>query len=286
MATKSNLTVREAHQWASIFLDQHQHRQANSQTYLMWLMDWNLTQWVSQQDRVLTDQEWTQIQSAFQRIVNHEPIQYIVGYQDFMDMRFKVTPDTLIPREETGGLIEALWTFQDHLPDQPKILDIGTGTGIIPIIIKKYWSAAQLTAVDISPAALKVAQENADIHQVAIDFRESDLFAALAGEVYDVIISNPPYIGQNELAVMDESVKRYEPSLALYADQQGLAIYQQIAQQVGDYLLPGGILLLEIGYRQGQAVQSLLKEAFPQAQIDIGQDFNGLDRYIFMHRKD
>lgn len=286
MEVKSNPTVREAHQWASIFLDKHHHRVASAQHYCLWLLDWDLTQWVLRQNQVLTNQEWAFIQASFVRIVHNEPIQYIVGYQDFMGLRFKVTPDTLIPREETAGLIHQLWDQQDSLPDRPKILDIGTGTGIIPIIIKKYWPQALVTAVDISQPALEVAKHNANTHQVAIEFKQSNLLASVQDQVFDVILSNPPYIGRDEEDVMDESVKQYEPDLALYADNHGLAIYQHLAEEVAPCLTDDGRIFLEVGYRQGKQVESIFRQAFPKAEIQVNQDFNCQDRYIMIHRKE
>ena len=286
MVAKSNPTFNEAHQWASIFLDTHGHTQTSAQHYFLWLFDWNLTQWVMNQSNRMTDHEWAWVQDAFQRIVNHEPIQYIVGYQEFMGHRFKVTADTLIPREETRGLIDLVMGEQGQVPKTPKVLDIGTGTGILPIMLKKLWPQAQVTGSDISLAALDVAKENARSHQVEVEWIHSDLCQDLPPVHYDLILSNPPYIGSDELDVMDESVKRFEPSLALFAENQGLALYQALAQQIGDYLSPQGLIVLEIGYRQGLAVQALFQAVFPKDQVTIHQDYQGLDRYVKILRKE
>lgn len=280
MDLKSSKHLVEAQNRASIFLDENGLDGTLARQYWLMLFDWTLTEYVQQLQKPVERGLLEQYEAALKRLVEHEPIQYIVGYADFMDERFKVTPDTLIPREDTAGLIELATNFLQNNPTS-RVLDIGTGTGIIPIKLAKSFPTADISACDLSEDALKVAIENAESHNVEIYFVNSDLFNQLDSEApFDVIISNPPYISENELSLMDESVKKFEPTLALFAEDEGLAIYQRIALEAHNYLNPNGLILLEIGFQQGEAVKAIFQSAFPDAQILIEKDLNSLDRYV------
>lgn len=281
-ANQPSLTLNEALTRASIFLEQNGHDGTLARYYWMMVFDSDLTQVVRQLQLPLKEGDWLIFQSALARIIQDEPIQYINGYADFMGQRFKVTSDTLIPREDTAGLVELALDYLKEHP-QARVLDIGTGTGIIPIMLAKQFTAAEITACDISPAALEVARENAKVHEVAVNFVASDLFAAFSNQhSFDLIVSNPPYIGEAELAVMDESVMKYEPQQALFAKEAGLAIYQRLAAEVEPFIQPNGLILLEIGYRQGAAVTAIFRKYFAEAKITVEQDLNGLDRYVIV----
>lgn len=280
MDLKSSKHLVEAQNRASIFLDENGLDGTLARQYWLMLFDWTLTEYVQQLQKPVERGLLEQYEAALKRLVEHEPIQYIVGYADFMDERFKVTPDTLIPREDTAGLIELATNFLQNNPTT-RVLDIGTGTGIIPIKLAKTFPKADISACDLSEDALKVAIENAESHAVDIYFVQSDLFNQLdSHNPFDVIISNPPYISENELSLMDESVKKFEPTLALFAEDNGLAIYQRIALEAHNYLKPNGLILLEIGFQQGEAVKAIFQSAFPDAQILIEKDLNSLDRYV------
>lgn len=279
-ANQPSLTLNEALKRASIFLEQNGHDGTLARYYWMMVFDYDLTQVVRELQHPLKQGDLEKFQSALVRLIEDEPIQYINGYADFMGQRFKVTPDTLIPREDTAGLIERALDYLKEHP-QAKVLDIGTGTGIIPIMLAKQFKAANITACDISPAALAVAQANAKEHEVVVEFVESDLFGAIpTAQSFDLLVSNPPYIGEDELAVMDESVKKFEPRQALFAKEAGLEIYQRIAAEIEQYIQPHGVILLEIGYRQGVAVAAIFQKRFPEAEITVEQDLNGQDRYV------
>lgn len=279
MVLSSKMTLAEALQRASVFLQENGIQDSPIKDYWQRTFDWNYTQLILNLNMPLNDEQAMRFNEVLKRLAQHEPIQYILGKADFVGETYYVTPDTLIPREDTYGLIEMGCAFLKEHP-QAKVLDIGTGSGIIAIELAKQLAPNQVTAVDISPAALVVAQKNGQHHQVQVEWLESDLMSALTGRQFDLIVSNPPYIAEDELALMDESVKRFEPATALFAEQQGLAIYQRLAETLPSFLSDNGQILLEIGFKQASAVQTIFQKTFPNAIISVHQDLNGLDRYI------
>ncbi|MGX7106694.1 peptide chain release factor N(5)-glutamine methyltransferase [Hutsoniella sourekii] len=282
MDLASNASLREVHQWSRHFLERHGHDPARSQHLLQWLLDMTLTDWVLRLNQPLSSDELAWVHQGLNRLVEDEPIQYIVGYGEFMGDRFKVTPSTLIPREETSGLIQIaqeLLSCEQNL----RILDIGTGSGILAIQLARTFKQAQVTALDISIDALEVAKENAEQYGCQIHFLESDLCQGLDPHSnFDLIVSNPPYISLAEEGEMDASVRQYEPPSALYADQQGLYYYYQLAEQLPKHIQDASLILLEIGYRQGPAVQAIFQDALAGRRVSIRQDWNGLDRYVII----
>ncbi|OFK57877.1 hypothetical protein HMPREF2811_06340 [Globicatella sp. HMSC072A10] len=279
MVLSSKMTLAEALQRASVFLQENGIKDSPIKDYWQRTFDWNYTQLILNLKMPLNDEQAMRFNEVLKRVAQHEPIQYILGKADFVGETYYVTPDTLIPREDTYGLIEMGSAFLKKHP-QAKVLDIGTGSGIIAIELAKQLAPNQVTAVDISPAALAVAQKNGQHHQVQVEWLESDLMSTLKGRQFDLIVSNPPYIAEDELALMDESVKRFEPATALFAEQQGLAIYQRLAESLPSFLSINGQILLEIGFKQASAVQAIFRKSFPNAIISVHQDLNGLDRYI------
>lgn len=214
------------------------------------------------------------------RLEQGEPIQYIVGHVDFYGCPIIVNPNVLIPRFETEGLVEkVIEKVQDY--SSLKIVDLGTGSGCIAIALKKNLNC-DVDAVDISPLALEVAKENAKVNQVDITFYEGDFLEPLQ-DTYDVIVSNPPYIAYDE-EIMD-IVKKNEPEIALYAENDGLFYYYEIIKKAKKYLKPNGILAFEIGYQQGDILKKYAKKYFPNAKITVGKDLQGKNRYLFVETK-
>lgn len=276
------LKLSEVLQEASLFLQTHDFDGGMARTYWLYLFDWDLTRLVAQINQLQDPSLLERFSDCLQRLVKFEPIQYISGHAYFMEDKFKVSPDCLIPREETAGLVERAI---DYLQDKPKarVLDIGTGSGIIAIKVKQACPGIDMVAVDISPAALEIAKENASDRQLEIDFRVSDLFEALEEtEPFDLILSNPPYIAEDELDWMDESVKRYEPKQALFADNHGLAIYQRIADELEKYLKPAGRAIFEMGFLQGNALITLFNENITHLNLMIAQDCFEKERIIVL----
>lgn len=206
----------------------------------------------------------------------HMPLQYILGSQEFMGLNFKVTPDVLIPRQDTEGLVEKVLKM---LKPEMKILDMCTGSGCIAVSIAKFASDVQVSAVDVSAKALEIAKENAVANEVTVNFIESDMFQRIT-QKYDIIVSNPPYIRSQEVTILMPEVRDYEPHLALDGKEDGLYFYRKLAKEAGDFLTPGGILCLEIGYDQGKEVAQLLREqGFVQVRVE--KDLCGLDRNVY-----
>lgn len=221
------------------------------------------------------------LEEGIKRLEAGEPVQYIVGDVDFYGNIIKVNKSVLIPRRETEELVEkTLMYIKKHFKNQNlNILDIGTGSGCIPITIKKHLPDSSLTGLDISKEALLVAKDNAKCNEVDIKFIESNIFSNI-NDKYDIIISNPPYIREDE-EIMD-IVKNNEPHLALYAPNNGLYFYDKIIKESSNYLNKKFIIAFEIGQEQAEDIISMAKNTFPQANIILEQDLQHLDRFIFI----
>ena len=211
------------------------------------------------------------LEVLLQRRENGEPLAYILGYREFFSRRFRVDPNVLIPRHETEILVE---TALDFKPEICSVLDIGTGSGCIAITLKLERPNWEVWATDISSSALQVARENAETLGADICFRHSDLLSQLDGEMFDLIVCNPPYIGRDE--PLAREVKDFEPDSALFANDSGLSLYHMLAEQAPKHLRPGGQIILEIGYKQGESVSAL----FPGSKVI--KDLDGNDRVVYL----
>lgn len=272
------LTYYEVLDRASSFLRELNHSSFVAEWLMRERLDWSKTELVMQYRNVMPVSELKQFERDFEEFLKGLPMQQIIGHEWFYNRKFKVTEDTLIPRPETEEWLEQVLT---DLPQEPlTVVDIGTGTGIIGLTVKLERPADDVTITDISKEALDVAKENAQVLGAEITAELGDLFEPLVGKKFDAIISNPPYISEAEINVMDQSVLDYEPKSALFADEDGLAIYKRMAESIEKYLKPNGRIYLEIGYRQGDSVSRLFKNAFPDAKVTIWQDFNQLDRVV------
>ncbi|MFC3210518.1 peptide chain release factor N(5)-glutamine methyltransferase [Planomicrobium okeanokoites] len=231
----------------------------------------------------MDDDSFVKFWDLIERHANGTPVQHLTGYEMFYGRKFLVNSDVLIPRPETEELVEeALELIQKHIPEpSPTIADIGTGSGIIAITMKQEMPSSKVTATDISQKALDTAQKNAVELGADIEFKLGDLLAPLAGRKSDVILSNPPYIAYSEAEAMSDSVKDFEPHSALFAEQEGLALYQHMMEDLPERLNKPGVIGLEIGHLQGEAVENMLKKAFPQAKIYCKKDINKNDRMVF-----
>ena len=272
------LTYYEVLDRASSFLSELNHSSFVAEWLMRERLDWSKTELVMQYRNVMPVSELKQFERDFEEFLKGLPMQQIIGHEWFYNRKFKVTEDTLIPRPETEEWLEQVLT---DLPQEPlTVVDIGTGTGIIGLTVKLERPADHVTITDISKEALDVAKENAQVLGAEVTAELGDLFDPLVGKKFDVIISNPPYISEAEINVMDQSVLDYEPKSALFADEDGLAIYKRMAESIEKYLKPNGRIYLEIGYQQGDSVSRLFKNAFPDAKVTVWQDFNQLDRVV------
>lgn len=205
-----------------------------------------------------------------------EPVQYITGETEFYGLPFRTTRDVLIPRPETEHLVEKIIALAASL-HEPHIVDVGTGSGCIAVALAHKLPQAQISAIDISAAALAVAEENAQQNGVAIRFLQGDLLAPVAGERFDLVVSNPPYVPSADRASLSVEVRDFEPATALFAGDDGLETYRNLIPAAFDALNPGGFVVLEIGYGQSPLVAELLaRSGF--AQIEFIPDLQGIPR--------
>jgi release factor glutamine methyltransferase len=227
----------------------------------------------------------TEFRALIERRRAGEPIQYITGEQEFYGLPFRVTPDVLIPRPETEHLVEKALALAAAFM-HPRIVDVGTGSGSIAVALAHELPDAQITAADISAAALEIARGNAERNGVAgrIEFFESDLLAAIAGERFEMVVSNPPYVPAADRDSLSIEVREHEPALALFAGEDGLAIYRRLIPDAFAVLASGGFLLMEIGYGQSQAVAALLTAAGFE-QIEFVPDLQGIPRVACGRRR-
>ncbi len=226
-------------------------------------------------DREVSEEEEEQYRRALEQRAVHVPLQHLLGYQDFMGLRFQVNEYVLIPRQDTEILVEEAMRY---LHDGMRILDLCTGSGCILLSLLHYSNDCEGTGVDISKEALQVAVQNAEALGIKADFLESDLYEKVTGK-FDLLVSNPPYIEREVIPTLMEEVREYDPYIALDGGEDGLDFYRRIIGGAQDYLNRGGQILLEIGSEQAQAVSELLREAGFK-EIDICKDFAGLDRVV------
>jgi release factor glutamine methyltransferase len=253
--------------------------QADAEILLAHCLQKNRTWLKTWADKGLTAEQIAAFQCLLAQRQTGIPIAYLIGYRDFWNLHLQVTPDTLIPRPETELLVEraleklATMTHTTGLT----ILDLGTGTGAIALALAQERPDIQITAVDFSLAALKIAQSNAQLNQISnVTFLQSNWFAALMPQHFDLIVSNPPYIEQQDRHLSQGDV-RFEPITALASGVDGLDDIRHIIQQAPAWLKSKGWLLLEHGYHQGLAVSNLLiKRGFHHVQCL--PDWAGIER--------
>lgn len=222
------------------------------------------------------DQE--QLETTIARLQKHEPLQHVLGATEFYGLHLKTDGRALIPRPETEELVH--WILEENRNTGLEVLDIGTGTGCIPIVLAKEMNKAEVSAMDISSDALALASENAALNQVTVHFKQADILKQALDQSYDIIVSNPPYIPVADKAEMHTNVLEFEPGLALFVpDETPLLFYERIGYLAAQYLKPGGKLYFEIHHAYGQAVCDLLKDLGFDT-VDLRKDLQGNDRMI------
>jgi release factor glutamine methyltransferase len=233
---------------------------------------------------VLDEKEAAHFEELLQRRLAGEPVQYILGEAEFYGITLRVTRDVLIPRPETEHVVEKIIDLAARF-QMPRILDVGTGSGAIAIAVAHDCPGAAITATDVSAPALEIAGENAARAGFAhrIRFLRGDLLAPVAGEQFDVVASNPPYVATCERETLAAEVRDYEPGIALFAGDDGLAIYRRLIPAARAALVPGGFLVLEIGYGQAENVGVLLlADGFDS--IEFTPDLQGIPRVASARR--
>ena len=241
------------------------------------LKNLSFTEFVFALQQEVIDEDYKFVEEIYKKLAAHIPAQYIIGHAEFFGMQLKVDERVLIPRPETEELVELL--LAENPKDNLKVLDIGTGSGAIALALAKNRPDWTITAADISQDALDLAMENVNNQGLTLFFIKSNCFSEISSK-YDIIVSNPPYISRVDEAEVGLNVLHSEPHLALFADEDGLAIYRRIAEESKDYLNDGGKIYLEIGYKQGQSVPALFKENFPEKRVRTLKDQFGQDRMV------
>lgn len=243
------------------------------------LKGWSLLDFILHQNKEVTESDQKLLGSIMAQLEDHRSPQYITGKAYFRDLELAVDERVLIPRPETEELVDLV--LKENSKADLRVLDIGTGSGAIAISLKSARPDWQVTASDISQGALQLAEENSKLNQVSLDFVESDVFSQITG-TFDVIISNPPYIAYDDKDEVGVNVLASEPHLALFADEDGFAIYRQIIEGAGEHLSENGKLYFEIGYKQGDGLRALLSKHFPQKRVRVLEDIFGKDRMVVM----
>lgn len=238
-------------------------------------------------DRPLSEGEVTALRELVVRRGGREPLQHIVGSVSFCGFEMEVNREVLIPRPETEMLAERAWNFAAGLNrERVTVMDFGTGSGCLAILIVVKCPVAAVWAVDISEAALAVARRNAARHGAAerIQFCHGDGFGALSEEMkFDLVVSNPPYIATAEIATLEPEVRDHDPGLALDGGADGLDFYRRLALEAGKHLNPGGRLMLEFGEGQGAAVSALLERSGWAVEA-VEKDYSGRERILIARR--
>lgn len=259
-------------------------REIESISYILLesLLNYSKIELQLKKDEKIKQNSLVQILSALEKLKKSVPIQYIIGETEFYDLKFKVNEHTLIPRQETEELVHMI--IHENKFGSPRILDIGAGTGCIPITLAHFIKGAQVSSVDISQAAIEVAKANAKMNRVEVDFQICNI---LKWEEYpwakglDIVVSNPPYVRESEKAIMNDNVLSYEPHTALFVDDTDpLIFYRRIAEFAKKHLKVGGKLYFEINEALGQDMIRLLSD-LGFSSIRLLKDLNGKDRMTY-----
>ncbi|WP_165745835.1 peptide chain release factor N(5)-glutamine methyltransferase [Streptococcus dysgalactiae] len=241
------------------------------------LKEWSSLDFLLHQNQEVSSDDCLLLEKIFMDLSQHLSPQYLTGRAYFRDLQLSVDQRVLIPRPETEELVDLI--LAENPDTLLSVLDIGTGSGAIAISLKKERPAWQLTASDISSDALSLAQDNASHYQLDITFIVSDVFSQLSG-TFDMIVSNPPYIAYEDKDEVGLNVYQSEPHLALFAAEDGYAIYRRIIEEASNYLSEKGKLYFEIGYKQGEGIKALVNTHFPQKRVRVLRDVFGKERMV------
>lgn len=247
-------------------------------------------QLASEVQEALPSEAWTNLESLIARRVSREPLQYLLGTQDFCGLEMAVSPAVLIPRPETELLIQEV--VRDRGASRPgaTIVDVGTGSGCLAITLATILTYARILAIDRSPDALAVAMSNASAHRVTekIQWLQGDLLEPLREQAFgataDVILSNPPYIAEGDWAQLQPEVRLFEPRMALVGGPTGIEFHERLLEGSRAFLVPGGLLLMEIGQGQATAVRQIAKRVGGYGDLTVVRDAAGIERIVMGHR--
>ena len=233
------------------------------------------------QNNIISEEQTEVFKKLISELQSGKPYQQILGETEFYGLKFFVDENVLIPRPETEELLElTISEIQKRNLKNTKILDIGTGSGIIPIVLKNKLPQAKVSAIDFSEKALETAKKNADFHNLDINFIHQNYLQENLSEVYDVIISNPPYIGMDEESEIADSVKEFEPKMALFSPtSNALIFYEKIAEDCKNHLAENGMVFLEINQKLGEETKALFTDVL--SEVYLVKDISGNDRFVW-----
>jgi release factor glutamine methyltransferase len=265
----SHFTTAEGAELYSIFIEKE--------------LGYNKFQQRQSENEILSEKQIENFRALISELKTGKPFQQILGETEFYGLKFFVDENVLIPRPETEELLElAIEKIKARSlkSEVIKILDIGTGSGIIPIVLKKHFPQAEVSAIDFSEKALKTAKRNADFHEVEINFIHQDYLNTDLTEIYEVIISNPPYIGMEEEVEIADSVKEFEPKMALFSPtSNALIFYEKIAKDCENHLAKNGLVFLEINQKLGNETRELFVDVL--SEVELLKDISGNERFVW-----
>ncbi|MDE0584611.1 peptide chain release factor N(5)-glutamine methyltransferase [Planococcus sp. A6] len=275
--------VYEALEQATSYLKQYGREETPARILLQHELGVDYSGLVAAMRDKIEERQFEAYWSNVEELVEGVPVQHLTGVEQFYGRTYQVSPAVLIPRPETEELIEETLKLKRKLfgTEEVQAADIGTGSGVIAITVKCELPEAEVMATDISEEALFMAERNAETLNADVHFAKGDLAAPLAGRKWDIILSNPPYIAHHEAPGLSDTVREFEPHEALFADSNGLAAYETLAEQVPELISRPGIIALEIGSSQGAAVTELFQKALPDARVYCKKDINKHDRMVF-----
>ena len=255
------------------------YEQTRAEWLLLDLFKWSRTDYLIHREEQMSQADLAKFDLALHRMLSGEPIQYIVGFQSFYGYNFEVDNNCLIPRPETE---EVMLHFLNQCHHQDTVADIGTGSGAIAITLKLLKPDLKVLATDLYEDTLNVARNNATLHQQEIQFLQGDALKPLIDNniKVDGLISNPPYIDECEARDMDDTVLKYEPHHALFAENEGYAIYEGILKDLPQVMKEQGHVVFEIGYNQGNQLKALINSIYPDKLVKVIRDINGNERIV------
>lgn len=276
----------EVLQWAFSFLKKHNREEKVAELLLEHYTNASGAQFYANMRTEISEADWQRFSDSIKKHVETGiPVQHLLGFAHFYGRKFTVNSDVLIPRYETEELVQyVVEQVQNRLGDEPlTIVDVGTGSGVIAITLALELPQAIVYATDISERALAIAKENARQHGVEVMFLQGDFLEPMmeVGINPDLIVSNPPYIDEGTRDELADTVKDFDPALALFAENHGLAAYEKIVKQLS--ALPFGadrLVAFEIGYNQATAVTDVVKKQYPKSKVTVKKDINEKDRIV------
>lgn len=279
--------VFEALKWASSYLKEHNREEYAAELLLRYSLQMSRSEMLIKFREDIEDEQFRGFQKLVHLHAEGQPVQYIIGQEDFYGRAFTVNKEVLIPRPETEELVQSSLARIDRLFGKGaaiKLIDVGTGSGAIAVTMKLECPSLQVVASDLYEVSLAVAKQNAaNLGAETIEFVQGDLLQPFIsqGKIFDVVLSNPPYIPERDVVTMSDVVTAHEPHRALFAGEDGLLLYKRLCEELPQVVKEKAIIGFEVGAGQSNAVAKLLEAAFPQVKVEVQYDINGKDRMVF-----